>query len=124
MDCRSRRCEPPRADSVLPPERDLIETLGPEAFRRARHRAAAERLVETDRRVVVGERPDHQALQSALRQIAPRRREQPPAETQPLKFRAEIELVDLAVVEQAARAVAAVVGVARDAIAELKQRDA
>src|SRR4029077_778386 len=85
---------------------------------------AAERLVERNRRLVVAERPDHQALQSALREVAPRRREQPPAEAEPLELRAEIELVDLAVVEQAARAIAPVVGIARDAIAELQQRDA
>src|SRR5204862_389744 len=105
-------------------ERDLIEALLPEAFGRTRHRPAAERLVETHRRVVVGERPHHEALQSALREVAPRRGEQPAAEAEPLKFRAEIKLVDLAVVEQAARAIASVVRIARDTIAELQQRDA
>src|SRR5205085_9132454 len=41
-----------------------------------------------------------------------------------LEFGAEIELVDLAVIEQAARAVAAVIGIARGAVAEREQRDA
>src|SRR5438477_12093536 len=110
--------------SVLPAERDLIEALLPEAFRGARDRAAAERLVERNRRLVIAERPDHQTFQSALREVAARRGEQPPAEAEALELRAEIELVDLAVVEQAAGAVAPVVGIARDAIAELQQRDA
>ena len=95
-----------------------------EALRRPRDRAAAERLVERDRRLVVAERPDHEALQSALRQIATRGREQPAAEAEALEFRAEIKLVDLAVIEQAARAIAPVVGITRDSIAELQQRDA
>src|SRR5258708_3212275 len=104
---------------VLPAERHLIEALGPEALRGARDRAAAERLVERHRRIVVGQRPDHQGLQPALREIAPRRREQAPSESQSLEFGAEVELVDLAVVEQAARAVAPVVRITRDPIAEL-----
>src|SRR5262249_35218347 len=57
-------------------------------------------------------------------EVAPRRREQPPAEAQPLEFGAQIELVDLAVILQAACAVAAVIGVARDGVAERQQRDA
>src|SRR6185436_18728326 len=86
--------------------------------------AAAERLVEPDRRLVVGQRPDHQALEPALREVAPRRSEQPPPETQPLEFGAKVKLVDLAIVEQAARAIAPIVRIARDAIAELQERDA
>ena len=74
--------------------------------------------VELDRRIVVRQRPDHQALQPALREIAARRGEQAAAEAEPLILRAQIELVDLAVIEQAARTVAAVVGVAGDLVAE------
>jgi len=110
--------------SVLPAERHLIEALGAEALRGARDRAAAERLVEADRRLIVGQRPDHQAFEPALRKIAPRRRKQPSPEAKPLEFRAEIKLVDLAIVEQTARAIAPVVRVTRDAIAELQQRNA
>src|SRR5262249_13232894 len=40
------------------------------------------------------------------------------------EFRPQIELVDFAVVVEAAGAVAAVIGVARDLVAELQQRDA
>src|SRR5258708_18796879 len=105
-------------DSVAPGERNLFETAAAKALRGSRDRLAAERTVELHRGLVVGQRPDHQALQSALRQIAPRRGEQPAAETQALILRAQIQLVDLAVIEQAARAVAAVVGVARDVVAE------
>src|SRR6185436_15100269 len=117
-------CRRTATNLVLPAERDLIEALRPEALGRARDRAAAERLVESDRRLVVGQRPAHQALQPALRQVAPRRGEQAAAEAEPLEFRTEIKLVDLAVIEQAARAVAPVIGIARDAIAEAEQRHA
>ena len=63
-----------RSALILPAERDLIEALGAEALRRARDRSAAERPVELDRRIVVGQRPDHQALQvrSARDRAAPR----------------------------------------------------
>src|SRR5262249_6879897 len=54
----------------------------------------------------------------------PRRREQPPAEAEPLELGTQVELVDLAVELQAARPVAAVVGVARDGVAERHERDA
>src|ERR1700738_4714636 len=89
---------------VLPAERDFIQALGAEFFRRARDRTAAERAVEADRRSVIGERPDDEAFQPALRKVAPRRREQAAAKAEPLKFRTEVKLVDLAVVEQAAGA--------------------
>src|SRR5947207_2825855 len=85
-------------------------------------RCAAARAVEADRRLVVGQRPDHQAVQSALHEVATRGGEQLAAEAETLEFRPQIKLVDLAVVVQAARAVAAVVGVARDAIAESQHR--
>ena len=78
---------------------------------------------ELDRGLVVRQRPDHEALQAALREVAARRREQLAAEAQPLEFRPQVKLVDLAVVVEAARAVAAVVGVARDRIAEGEDGD-
>src|SRR3954471_17596233 len=56
--------------SVRPGERDLVERLGPELLRGARHHAAAERAIELRRRIVVGEGPDHHALQPALDEIA------------------------------------------------------
>src|SRR5437870_5683363 len=61
----ARRRARKRSNSVLPAEGDLIETLRPELFRRARDRAAAERAVEADRRLVVGQRPDDEAFQPA-----------------------------------------------------------
>src|SRR5207249_10955986 len=76
------------------------------------------------RRLVVGERPDDEALQPALRKVAPRRREQAAAKPQPLKFRAEVKLVDFAVVKKTACAIAAVIRITGNAIAELQQRDA
>ena len=51
----------------LPGEGDLIERLGAEPLGGARDRAAAERAIEFHRRLVVGQRPHHQALQPALR---------------------------------------------------------
>ena len=50
--------------------------------------------------------------------------EQAAPKTQTLEFRPQINLVDLAVVKQAACAVAPIVGIARDAIAELKDCNA
>ena len=109
---------------AVPGVGDLVEHLGAEPLRGARDRAAAQRAIELDRGLVVRQRPDHEALQAALREVAARRREQLAAEAEPLEFRPQIELVDLAVVVEAARAVAAVVGVARDRIAEREDRDA
>jgi hypothetical protein len=48
-----------------------------------------------------------------LHQVALGRGEKPAAETEALKLGAQIELVDLAFEMQAARAVAAVIGIAR-----------
>src|SRR5882762_1298883 len=103
----SRRFET-RQRSIGPGEGDLVERLGPEFLRRARDHTAAERAVELRRGIVVGERPDHHALQAALQQVAPCGGEQPAAEAETLKFRPQIKLVDLAFEVQAARTVAAV----------------
>src|SRR5215831_554344 len=110
--------------SIAPAERDLVEHPGAEFFRRPRHRLAAQRAIELDGVFVFRQRPHDQRFQRALRQIAPRRREQPPAKAQALVFRPQIKLVDFTVVIETARAVAAVIGVARDLIAELQERDA
>src|SRR5215510_5102540 len=97
--------------SPVPGEGDLVEHAGAEALGGACHRLAAERAVEADGRLVVRQRPDHEALQPALHQVAARRGEQLAAEAQPLEFGTQIKLVDLTVVVEAARAVAAVVGI-------------
>src|SRR6266487_2679050 len=107
----------------LPGEGDFVEGAGTEAFGGAGHRLATERPVEADRRLVVRERPDHQALQAALHQVASRRGEQLAAEAEALEFRPQVELVDLAVVIQAARAIAPVIGVTGHAFAECQHRD-
>ena len=110
--------------SAVPGVGNLVETAFAEPLRGAGHGLAAECAIELHRRIVVGQRPDHQALQAALAEVAARRGEQAAAEAEALILGAQIKLVDLAVVEQAARAVAAVVGVARDLVAERQQRDA
>src|SRR5690349_24974756 len=69
----------------IPGEGDLVEQLVAELFRRAGDRAAAERPIELDRGLVVGQRPHHQALHAALHEVAPRSGEQPPAEAEPLE---------------------------------------
>ena len=97
----------------------MAESLG-----RAGDRTAAKRAIELDRRIVVGKRPHDQAAQPALSQIATRRGEQAPAEPEPLKFRAQVKFVDFAVVGEAASAVAAVIRVTGDAVAEHEQRHA
>src|SRR5215472_12817946 len=110
--------------SIAPAERDLVEHSRAEFFRGPRHRLAAQRAIELDRVFVFRQRPHDQRFQRALRQVAPRRREQAAAKAQALVFRPQVKLVDFAVVIEAARAVAAVIGVACDLIAELQQRDA
>src|SRR5262249_48944648 len=98
--------------------------LAAERFGRACHGLSAQRAIELDGWLVVGQRPDHQALDAALGEVTPRRAEQAAAETKALVLWAQIELVDLALVGEAAGAVAAVVGVARNSVAEHEQRDA
>src|SRR5579872_5715379 len=88
--------------SVRPGERDLVERLRPELLRGTRHHAPAERAIELGRRLVVGKRPDHHALQAALHQVAPRRREQAASEAEALEFGAQVEFVDFALEVQAA----------------------
>src|ERR1700687_2410336 len=85
-----------RPPSVGPGAGALVERLGSEFLGTARDHAAAEGTVKLRRRIVVGERPDHHALQPALQQVAPCRGEQPAAEAETLKFRPQIKLVDLA----------------------------
>src|SRR5262249_54196900 len=110
--------------SVRPGERDLVERLRPELLRGARDHAAAERAIEFGGGIVVGERPDHHALQAALREVALGRGEQAAAEAEPLELGTQIELVDLTFEMQAAGAVAAVIGVTRDLVAEYQHADA
>ena len=57
-------------------------------------------------------------------EVAPGGGEQPAAEAEALEFRTQIKLVDLAFEMQAAGAVAAVIGVARDLVAEHQHADA
>src|SRR5262245_27684526 len=109
--------------SARPGEGDLVEGAGAEPFGGPGHRLAAERAIEADGRLVVRQRPDHQALQPALHQVAPRRGEQLAAEAETLEFRPQVELVDLAVVVQDARAIAPVVGITGHAFAERQHRD-
>src|SRR5690606_3021401 len=109
MDCRVK----PGYDESMsrpPGEGDLVEHLGAEAFRRTCNRPAAKRLVEIHRGLVVGQGPNYHALQSALREVLARGGEQAATEAQPLEFRLQIKFVDFAVIEQAARTVAAVIG--------------
>src|SRR5664279_38420 len=127
MGCRRRTSELnelENASALLPGVSDLVERLGAEALRRAGDSAATERTIKLHRRFVIGQRPHHQALQAALHQILARGREQPAAKAETLEFWTQIKLVDFAFVEQAARAVAPVIGVAGDAVAKLQNGDA
>src|ERR1700739_4581490 len=112
------------ATSVRPGERDLVERLRPEALRGAGHHAAAGRAIEFGGGIVVGQRPDHHALQPALAEVALGGGEQAAAEAEALELGAKIELVDFAFEMQAAGAVAAVIGVARDLVAEHQHANA
>src|SRR5262249_52397971 len=110
--------------SAIPGERDLVENARAEALRGTCHRFATERAIKAYRRFVVRERPDNQALQAALHEIAACSAKQLAPETEPLEFRPQVELVQLAIVVEAAGPVAAVIGVAGDAIAECQDCDA
>src|SRR6202043_2250789 len=88
-------------NSIGPGKGNLVERLGPEFLRRACDHAAAQRPVKLRCRIVVGERPDHHALQPALQQIAACGGEQPAAEAETLKLWTQIKLVDLAFEVQA-----------------------
>src|SRR5262249_4141713 len=109
--------------SAIPAESDLGQDACAKPLGGSRHRLAGKRAVEAYGRLVVRERPDHQALQPALRQVAPGRGEQLAAKAKPLKLRTQIKLVDFAIVIEAACAVAAIIGVARDALSESEHGD-
>ena len=114
-----------QATSAIPAEGDLVENARAEFFRRTGHGLAAKRAIKLDGGVVFRQRPDDQRFQPALRQVAARGREQAAAEAEPLEFRPQIKLVDLAVIMQAARAVCVRNWRSpRDLLAELQQRDA
>src|SRR6185369_13608294 len=81
---RVKKTRQTKTGSVRPGEGDLVERLRPELFRRAGHHAAAQRAIEFGRRLVVGQRPDHHALEAALHEVAARGVEQAAAEAQPL----------------------------------------
>src|SRR5262249_55494364 len=107
-----------------PGEGHLVEGAAAELFRRAGHRAAPQRAVELDRRVVVRQSPNDQAFQTALGEVAAGRGKKTAAEAKPLNLRPQVDLVNLAVVEQAARPIASVIGIASDAVAEPEKGNA
>src|SRR5579862_2695295 len=111
-------------NASLPGVGDLIERLGAETLGGAGNGAAAERAVKFHCRFVIGQRPYHQALEPALRQVLARGREQPAAKSEALEFRPQVKLVDFAVIEQAARAISSVIGITGEGFAELQHGDA
>src|SRR5262249_49119403 len=104
--------------SIGPGEGDLVERFRPDLLGGARDHAPAEGAIEFGGRLVVGERPNHHALQPALSEVALGGGEQAAAKTEPLEFRPQIELVNLALEMQAACTVTAVISIARDLVAQ------
>jgi hypothetical protein len=100
-----------------------VERLFAEFLAGPGDRTAAERSVEFDRRLVVRQDSHHEAANLALSEVTPDRREQPAPEAEALELRPQVKLVDLAVIGQAARAVAPVIRVARNRITERQDRD-
>src|SRR5581483_2765473 len=88
--------------SAVPAVGDLVEHARTEAFGGTGNRPATEGAIEFHRRVVVRERPDHQALHPALHEIAAGGAEQATAEAKALEFRPQVKLINLAFVVQAA----------------------
>src|SRR5262249_4409486 len=107
-----------------PGEGHLVEGTAAELFRRASYRAAPQRAVELNRRLVVRQSPDDQAFQTALGEVAASRGKKTAAEAKPLQLRPQLVFVTLAVLEQAARPIAPVVGIAGDAVAEPEKGNA
>src|SRR5579871_3122584 len=64
-----------------PRKGDFVERLAAEFFAGTCDRLAAQSAIEQDRRLIVLQGPDNQALDPALRQIAAHRREQATAIT-------------------------------------------
>ena len=125
MDLRARAVVRPESTiSAIPAEGHLVENSSAEFLRRAGDRLAAERAIKLHGGVVLRQCPHDQGFESALREIAARRGEQPAAKAQALEFGPQIQLVDLAVIMQAARPIASVIGIAGDFVAELQERDA
>ena len=81
-------------------------------------------MIELHRRSVVRERPHDHALQPAVVEILACCGKQTAAEPEALELRPQINFVDLAVIKQAARAVASVICVARNPVAKLENGDA
>src|SRR4051812_48532526 len=106
-----------------PAEGDLLQRGVAEALDGRIDRLAAEAPVEAAGALIVGERPDDQALDVVAGEIAPDGIEQPPAEADALIFGAQVEFEDLALERQAGGAIAAIGRVAGDDAAEREHHD-
>src|SRR5439155_2215705 len=109
--------------SALPGEGHLVEHLAAEALGGTCDRLAANRAVELDRGSVIRQSPYYQAVQPALPKIAAYGGEQFAAEAKTLELGTQIELVDFAIIVEAAGAIAPVIGVSRHGLAEHQDGD-
>src|SRR5262249_54107561 len=112
-----------RCPSALRGEGNLVEALAAEALGGTGDCAATEVAVEVHCGFVIREGPYDEAVETALHEVAARPHEQLSAKPQALEFRPQIKLVDFSVVIEAARAIAAVIGVARNVVAKHENGD-
>src|SRR5687768_15709370 len=103
----------------IPDEGDLFQGLLVEYLDPFGGVAAAGPLVEGKCAAIVFERPDHHALQPGRGELFAGGGKQPAAEPDALIFRPQVELVDFALLREAAGAVAAQRGVAGNRSADL-----
>src|SRR5262249_44031190 len=88
-----------------------------------RNRPSPQCAIETNRRGIIRQCPNHHALDAALRQVASCRRKQAAPEAETLKLRSQVELVDFSLVSQASRPVPAIVSIACNSIPECHYRN-
>src|SRR5215468_6146842 len=101
-----------------PAKGDLRQRRVAELLDAGVHRMATEPTVEAAGALIVRQRPDHQRAHLVSGEIAPDRREQPPAEAQTLEFRTDVELENLAMVRQARSSIAPIGCIAGDDLSE------
>src|SRR5579863_1912536 len=105
-------------------EGDALARLGAELLRGAAHDAAPEPVVESERAVIVGERPHQKRPVAVIGEILLRRLEQTSAEPAALVFRSEIKLEYLAAVGERGDAIATIAHIAGDSLAKIEHQQA
>jgi hypothetical protein len=78
--------------------------------------------IEAAGEVIIGQRPDQEANQTARTQAAPGLGEQTPTEAGPVEFRSQVELVDFAQRRGASHPAGSEGGIPRDSLVEFEHK--